>query len=142
MSEKPFGLTVRAVVRDEQGRSLVLRRSALSKNSAGKWEWPGGKVDPGEDFAAALHRELEEETGLTVSLTGFAGASSFEMPAAKVILLCLEAVSTGGVLRLSDEHDASAWVRLSELGQWDLADHVRTFMLEYAARTRTGRPQS
>lgn len=137
MSEKPFRLTVRAVIRDGQGRSLLIRRSPLNKSSAGKWEWPGGKVDPGEDFATALLRELAEETGLTVDLTGFAGASSFEMPKAHVILLCMEAVLTGGTIRLSEEHDAAEWVRLADLGQWSLVDHVRAFMIDYAARTRT-----
>jgi 8-oxo-dGTP diphosphatase len=132
VSEIPFGLTVRAIVRDGQGRCLLLRRSPESKNFGGKWEWPGGKVDPGENFATALRRELEEEAGLTVQLTRFAGATSFEMPKAHVILLCMEAVLTGGTLTLSDEHDAAEWIPLSDLPTWDLTQHVRPFMLDYA----------
>jgi 8-oxo-dGTP diphosphatase len=134
MSEKPFGLTVRAVVSDGLGRCLLIRRSPANRSAAGKWEWPGGKVDPGEDFAAALHRELAEETGLAVRLTGLAGATSFEMPKAKVILLCLEAVPAGGALTLSAEHDAAEWAPIADLARWELSDTARPFMLDYAER--------
>ncbi len=134
MSKKAFGLSVRAVVTDERGRCLLLRRSPANKGLVGKWEWPGGKTDPGEDFATALHRELAEETGLAVEITGFAGATSFDMPKIHVVLLCMEAVATGGSLTLSTEHDAAEWVPVSELSRWDLTDHVRAFMIDYSER--------
>jgi ADP-ribose pyrophosphatase YjhB (NUDIX family) len=50
---QPFRLAVKAVVIDDANRCLLLRRSAANKNFVGCWEWPGGKVDPGEDFASA-----------------------------------------------------------------------------------------
>ena len=56
MAGKPFSLTMKAVIVDEQGRTLLIRRSKANKNFIGKWEWPGGKVDPGEDFAVAAIR--------------------------------------------------------------------------------------
>jgi 8-oxo-dGTP diphosphatase len=46
---------------------LVARRSA-PEQLAGLWEFPGGKVEPGEDPEAALGRELSEELGITVRL--------------------------------------------------------------------------
>ncbi len=131
---KPFVLAVKAVILDDRGRCLLIRRSAANRHFAGNWEWPGGKVDPGEDFANALHREVAEETGLTVDLTAFAGATSFDMPAVRVVALCMEARVTGGTLNLSDEHDAAEWVPLAELNRWDLTEHARGFMLEYAGR--------
>lgn len=51
-----------------------MRRSPLSKNYPGHWDLPGGKVDAGESFDVALAREVSEETGLRVSLTGVIGA--------------------------------------------------------------------
>lgn len=134
MTEKPFGMTVRAVIRDADGRCLLIRRSPANANFAGQWEWPGGKVDPGEDFATALLRELAEETGLAVALTAFAGATSFEMPKKRVIMVCMEARTTGGELALSDEHDAAAWVPFADFPGRPLTEPVRAFMLEYAAR--------
>lgn len=134
MSEKTFGLAVRAVIFDAQGRCLLIRRSGASKHFAGCWEWPGGKVDAGEDFIAALHRELAEETGLAMRITGLAGATAFEMSALHVVMLCMEAEVTGGTFRLSDEHDAAEWVPLAEFPDWSLPGQVRPFMLDYASR--------
>ncbi len=134
MSQKPFGLAVKAVVTDEQGRCLLIRRSPHNRSFVGQWEWPGGKVDPGEDFALAAVREAKEETRLDVELTGFLGATSFEMPKLHVVLVCFEARVTGGELRLSEEHDAAEWVPWSRLAEFPLAESNRVFMLEQAQR--------
>jgi 8-oxo-dGTP diphosphatase len=53
-----------AIVRDQ--RLLAARRSGPSP-TAGGWELPGGKVDPGEDDLAALVREIREELGVTIA---------------------------------------------------------------------------
>ncbi|MGB3674346.1 MAG: (deoxy)nucleoside triphosphate pyrophosphohydrolase [Candidatus Nanopelagicales bacterium] len=52
---------------DAPTRLLTARRRAPSKY-VGQWEFPGGKVEPGEAPIAALHRELDEELGVTVSI--------------------------------------------------------------------------
>ncbi len=52
---------------DRPTRLLAARRSAPSA-LAGLWEFPGGKVDPGETPEQALHRELDEELGIRVRL--------------------------------------------------------------------------
>lgn len=131
---KAFGMAVKAVIRRPDGCCLLIRRSARNRNFVGKWEWPGGKVDPGETFDAAVHREVAEETGLQIEITGLAGATSFEMPNVTVVLLCMEVQLKGGSLRLSEEHDDSAWVSPADLAQYDLTEHIRPFMLEYAAK--------
>src|SRR5690606_21176882 len=101
---KPFSMAVKAVICDDQGRCLVIRRSTHNRSFVGCWEWPGGKLDPGEDFTDGLRREVMEECGLEVELTGLAGAMEFELPATRVVLLCMEARPVGGTLRLSEEH--------------------------------------
>ena len=55
---------VGAIVRDERGRLLMVRRGHAP--SAGTWSVPGGRVEPGESDAEAVVRELREETGLEV----------------------------------------------------------------------------
>lgn len=52
-----------AVIRAEDGRILIARR-ADDQHQGGLWEFPGGKVEPGETVQAALARELEEELGI------------------------------------------------------------------------------
>ncbi len=56
---------VAAVLRDRRGRVLVADRPA-GKPMAGMWEFPGGKLEPGEPAADALRRELQEELGIRV----------------------------------------------------------------------------
>lgn len=129
---KPYSLGVRAVILDGRGACLLLRRSAANRHFAGAWEWPGGKLEPGEEFAPALVRETQEEIGLDVEITGLAGATAFELPAVHVVVLCMEARITGGAARLSHEHDAWEWTPLSEFAQRHLCEPVRAFMLDYA----------
>ena len=73
MDTKPFALAVRLILFNEAGEVLLLQRSRSSKTNPGRWELPGGKIDPGEQFDAALRREMLEETGLVVSLTHVPG---------------------------------------------------------------------
>jgi mutator protein MutT len=54
-----------AVVIDRRGRVLIAERPA-GKQLAGAWEFPGGKIEPGETRRQALARELEEELGITI----------------------------------------------------------------------------
>ena len=63
---KPTVRVVAAVIYDEQRRVLVTQRPA-GKALAGQWEFPGGKLEPGEPEREALARELREELGLTVA---------------------------------------------------------------------------
>jgi len=58
---------VAAVLEDAAGRLLLARRAA-SKPDGGLWEFPGGKLDPGESAFAALARELREELGIEIDL--------------------------------------------------------------------------
>jgi 8-oxo-dGTP diphosphatase len=56
---------VAAALYDAQGRVLIAERPR-GTHMAGRWEFPGGKVTPGEDERAALVRELAEELGIEV----------------------------------------------------------------------------
>jgi mutator protein MutT len=57
---------VAAAVTQASGRVLIAQRPP-GKHLAGGWEFPGGKLDPGEDRRAGLARELREELGITIS---------------------------------------------------------------------------
>jgi 8-oxo-dGTP diphosphatase len=139
---KRFGLAVKAVIFDEQGRCLLIRRSDRCRHFVGQWEWPGGKVDAGEDFATAVVREAKEETSLDVEITGLAGATQFDMPADEsigrraigVVLLCMETRVLSGEVHLSEEHDDFAWVPLDDVPQYVYPSGFADMMLAYAAK--------
>jgi mutator protein MutT len=61
----PFETAVAAVLRNRDGRVLIVRRSPRGF-LGGLWKLPGGFLDPGEDLPAALRRTVREETGLAV----------------------------------------------------------------------------
>src|SRR6188508_2773734 len=65
---QPLVHVVAGVMLDARGRVLLARRTA-GRDLAGLWEFPGGKVDPGETPMRALARELEEELGIHVRET-------------------------------------------------------------------------
>ena len=64
-ADLPTVRVVAAALYDAAGRVLISERPP-GKHLAGRWEFPGGKLDPGESEAAALTRELAEELGITV----------------------------------------------------------------------------
>jgi 8-oxo-dGTP diphosphatase len=64
---RPLVLVAAAALIDEDGRVLVATRPER-KSMAGLWEFPGGKVEPGETPEACLVRELEEELGIVTRL--------------------------------------------------------------------------
>ena len=139
MDIRPYGLAVKAFVIDAQGRWLLIRRSMQSKHFRGQWDLPGGKVDAGEAFDAALVREVAEETGLEVSVEGVAGAAQYDMERVRVVLLYLLARAGGGEVRLSAEHDDCVWAAPGDLAGMDLSEQLRPFTLPYAA-SAGGRP--
>jgi 8-oxo-dGTP diphosphatase len=119
-SDKPLLLVVAAALVDVDGRILLTRRPE-GKKMAGLWEFPGGKLNPGEMPEAALIRELKEELGIDVSaacLAPFAFAShdydTFHllMP----LFICRRWKGTPS----SVEGQALKWVRSSQLADYDM----------------------
>jgi 8-oxo-dGTP diphosphatase len=74
-------LIVAAALIDAEGKILVQRRPA-GKMMAGLWEFPGGKIEPGETPEFALVRELDEELGIIVDAAGLTPAAFASEPVA------------------------------------------------------------
>ena len=139
LDPKPFLLAVKAIARDREGRILLLKRSEVARLYPGRWDLPGGKVDPGEPFDDAFIREVAEETGLSVDLAGVAGAAEFGLPTVRFAVLFMEARCTDGEIRLSGEHVAYRWASPSELADIDFSDELGEFMRSYAQPTPSPR---
>jgi mutator protein MutT len=60
-------MNVVAAVIEQRGLILICQRKT-GQRYAGKWEFPGGKVEPEEDFVSALRRELKEELGISATI--------------------------------------------------------------------------
>ncbi len=107
---KPYILVLRGVLQDAEGRFLLMQRAAGCKGWPGKWEFPGGKVDPGEEIGKALVREWKEETGLDVLVDHVVDAFEWERENDRILYIVfrVKSVLSGEVVR-SDEHDAFGW---------------------------------
>lgn len=113
---------VSGVVLDDE-RILLIQRS-----DNGKWALPGGGIEIGESVRDALVREVREETGIEVEVTGIVGV--YSDPAHVIAYddgevrqqfsICLAARPTGGTLRNSSESTSVRWVPLSEWERLDM----------------------
>ncbi len=107
------------IVRDD--RVLLARRPA-GKHLALKWEFPGGKVEPGEDAEAALVREIKEELGCEIEVLRALPAHEHEYERGRIRLIpFLCRIAEGSAEPCAHEHDALAWARVEELMDYDLA---------------------
>lgn len=122
MSAMPVELSGRALIFDQNGSILILRRSEQSRSNPGMWELPGGKPNPGETFEESLRREVREETGFEVDLHQSAGTADQEVRGFHVVHVILIASIRSGGLTLSDEHVEFRWVKIPELSTLDRAD--------------------
>ncbi len=62
------GVGVGAMIFDDKGQLLLMKRGQAAKNERGRWEIPGGTVDFGETRAEAVVREIKEETGADIEI--------------------------------------------------------------------------
>lgn len=94
-------VSVAALVTNEQGQILLV-------NSPWRgWEYPGGLIEPGETFQEALHREVREETGVEIEITGFVGiCKNIERD---IVNIDFTARYIGGELQTSPESTEVIW---------------------------------
>jgi 8-oxo-dGTP diphosphatase len=118
----PLDLAVHAVIADRRGRLLLLRHPAASDDNPGRWEFPGGRIDPGEGVRDALAREIREKTGLAVEPGRLLGAGDQERREGRVVHLVLNSTAQDGEILLSEEHDAYRWVTPKGLAELPLSD--------------------
>jgi 8-oxo-dGTP diphosphatase len=76
---------VAAIIRNERGEILLAQRPP-GKEMAGSWEFPGGKIEPGESAVEALHRELREELELDVRMDRELGEFTHVYPWGRIAL--------------------------------------------------------
>lgn len=131
----PLLLVAACALIDVDGRVLIAQRPE-GKSLAGLWEFPGGKVEPGETPEAALVRELKEELDIDVAeacLAPFVFAShvyeSFHL------LMPLWLCRRWSGVAIAREHQALAWVKPAALADFPmppadapLVAHLRDFL--------------
>jgi len=97
-------------------RSLLIARRRPGKSQGGLWEFPGGKIEPGESPEACLVRELQEEMGIEIVPYVLFGVNEHDYGNVRAKLIAYLAKYSHGEIRLTD-HDDYRWVERREL--WD-----------------------
>lgn len=99
---------------------LIARRSTGDENVLGKWEFPGGKVEPNETEEHAIEREIKEEFELDIKANKYITNNVCEYPTKTVDLRLYECEYISGEFKLHD-HSEYKWVNINELLNYDLA---------------------
>lgn len=105
-----------AVIENREGRILIARRKG-EISLGGYWEFPGGKIEPGETAEECAARELREEMDVHVETGGVFAESIYDYGDKVVRLIAVRAVLLGGKMTLHD-HDEIRWVSVGEMGDY------------------------
>ncbi len=108
-ARRPVDVAVGVLI-DAEGRFLLTSRPE-GKVYAGYWEFPGGKVEPGETIEAALRRELHEELGITIGPATPWQVEMMDYPHARVRLHFCKVFAWEGSFEMR-ERQAMAWQTL------------------------------
>ena len=112
-------LVVAALIKKDNN-VLIVRRSTGDENVLGKWEFPGGKVEPNETEEHAIEREIKEEFELDIKANKYITNNVCEYPTKIVDLRLYECEYISGEFKLHD-HSEYKWVNINELLNYDLA---------------------
>lgn len=83
------------------------------------WEFPGGKVEPGETPEAAIVREIREELGADIKVTGFLTTIEYDYPKFHLSMDCFWAELKDGTEMTLLEHEAAKWLTMDEIDSVD-----------------------
>ena len=108
----------------QRGERVLLCERAEGSHLAGHWEFPGGKVEPGEDRFTALEREITEELGCTVKATEALAAVEHEYPDLAIRLHPIRCLLVDGE-PTALEHRSLGWFLPAEWLDLDLAEADR-----------------
>lgn len=136
-------LAVTAII-EYQGKIFFIQRLSKDENFSGKWVFPGGKVEVGEDAIQGLLREVEEETGVEL-LPDIQLLSSYmffrEEDASSTVgeVFLLRAVSDQFKLD-RESYENAEWIRPEELYNFDTIYGMEVHVRNAIIALRTGKP--
>ncbi len=127
-----------AIITDAAGRVLLAQRPA-HKHLGLKWEFPGGKVEPGESPENALLREIKEELGCELVLTRALPRFTHDYGTVVIEMIpFVAALVEGSAAPHPHEHLALVWTPLADLKTYDLAPADWPIVAALADLSRAG----
>lgn len=125
-------LVNRAIVLNDKKQILLIQRSTSDSYAPNMWEFPGGKLEEGQDISNALEREVLEETGLfVIPVSRVAYVESYIITKSRkynglpYVVLVGVCKMIGGKLALSEEHRDYKWVSVKKAYRLELKEDTR-----------------
>lgn len=110
-------VTAAVILRNQQ---VLIAQRASSDKLADKWEFPGGKIEPGESPQACLKREIKEELDVNIEVLDFFAESIYTYPTGTIKLLAYWCKWISGDFSLK-VHNQINWIKQHELDLYDFA---------------------
>jgi len=101
-----------AIIHDDEGRIFATQRGYGEWKDY--WEFPGGKIEPGETPEEALHREIREELDTEIDIERLVRTVEYDYPKFHLIMHCYWCRVASGNLTLK-EHESARWLSKSDL---------------------------
>ena len=108
---------VAAVIKatNENGEPIIFATQRGYGEFKGGWEFPGGKIEPGERPEAALQREIQEELGIDITISRFLCTTDYDYPSFHQTMHCYLCEIKSGEIELR-EHKSARWLTAETLG--------------------------
>lgn len=110
-------VTAAIILKDNK---ILIAKRAPGENQAGKWEFPGGKIEPGETLQDCLKREIKEELEVDIQVLDFFGQSIYSYHSGTIQLMAYWCQWMSGEFTLK-VHSSLEWVYQDELDNYDFA---------------------
>lgn len=125
---------VKALIKHE-GKVLILREAAYDEGiNEGKWDIPGGRINPEEPILDGLVREVKEESGLEIAIGEVLGVfETFPVikgEACHIVRIFYTATTTSTEVVLSPDHDVYEWVTVDDLAGKELVSSLEELILK------------
>jgi 8-oxo-dGTP diphosphatase len=112
------------------GRRVLICQRPLGGHHPGKWEFPGGKVEPGESLAACMRRELEEELDIDATVGRVLWTTHHQYPDREPIILTFFLISEYAGKLANKVFTTIEWVDIAELAGVDFLAGDREFVAQ------------
>ncbi|NBV54519.1 MAG: NUDIX hydrolase [Proteobacteria bacterium] len=116
-----YDVRLYALLTDSESNLLILQLpKEYDESAANTWTLPGGKLEPTDEPAHGLLREIREETGLEATISGLCGLARWSTRNSKKLAIFYKAQVSGQkpTLKLSGEHQRAIWINPQEADQF------------------------
>lgn len=127
MTKYLFIVAQKAVIKKGK-KYLIVKRSSKARTYPNHWDFPGGKLESGENVFQGLKREVLEETGLKINVIKIIHSFHEILYKIPTIFLVYQCKKVSGKVKLSKEHTEYKWATKSEILKLPIENYVKTFL--------------